>query len=275
MPRLAPFAAAIGLLAAAPASALEITVEIENLVDVPGISLTPVYLGFHDGTFDAFDVGAAASPQIETLAELGDFGPLRDLRLMEQPGSVGGVLASPSGPPPIEPGETASVTRTLDPTANRALSFFSMIVPSNDAFVGNDDPLEFVLFDGGGTYTGDFDILVTADFAYDAGTEVNDSSPTGGAAFLQGAVGGQGAAEGGVVAPLSELDLQALFDDFEGGTTGPGAVIVAPDVDQGFALARISVRATPASEVPLPAAAPLLAGALALLGAAKMRRKTA
>ncbi|MEM7570909.1 MAG: PEP-CTERM sorting domain-containing protein, partial [Pseudomonadota bacterium] len=49
------------LTAATAAQAATIRVTVENLAPVDGFSLTPVYLGFHDGSFDLFDVGAAAS----------------------------------------------------------------------------------------------------------------------------------------------------------------------------------------------------------------------
>lgn len=277
MPPFHRFAGALafGALAAGPASALDIKIEVTNLLTVPGFALTPVYFGLHDGSFDPFDVNSAASAE---LAELGDFSGIQGQRVAGQPTSRGAVVASPSGPPPLEPGESASATQTVDPFENRALSFFSMVVPSNDTFIGNDNPLEFLLFDGAGNYNGDFDIIITTDYIYDAGSEVNDPATglpgmNGGAAFLQDAVGTEGADEGGDVTQLTEVTLQALFDDFVGLTTAPGTVVQAPTVTTGFELARISVRAVPESVVPVPAAAPLLAGAIAVFGIVRTRRK--
>lgn len=266
-------AAALGLVAAGPASAFQVEITVENLIQEPGFAFTPVYFGFHNGGFDAFDAGAAASPELADLAEIGVFGGLAGLRQASQPGTtVGAVVGSPAGPPPLEPGESASTIVNLDRTNNRALSYFTMLVPSNDTFAGNDDPLDFLLFDDDGNYNGDFEIIITAADLYDAGSELNDPSAGGGAAFLASAVGTEGADENEVISALDAAGLQALFDDFDGLFTAAGTQVVAPAVgSDAFALARISVNVRPrSSSVPVPAAAPLLVGALAVFGV--MRR---
>ncbi|MEM7386819.1 MAG: spondin domain-containing protein, partial [Verrucomicrobiota bacterium] len=104
------------------------------------------------------------------------------------------------GIPPFEPGETASLTLTLDandPT-NRYLSFASMIIPSNDAFIGNDDPTAHPVFDEMGNFVGGTLLALGADI-YDAGTEVNDEAPANTAFFGQAAPD-TGVTEGGVAA---------------------------------------------------------------------------
>ena len=97
-------------------------------------------------------------------------------------------------------GEAASVILSIgDPTVNRYLSYASMIIPSNDAFIGNGDPLAHAIFDGSGQFVG-ADFLVLGSDVSDSGTEVNSEIDV---AFLAGPNGqtgpNQGADENGVV----------------------------------------------------------------------------
>ena len=56
------------------------------------------------------------------------------------------------GPGSYPPGAEGSLVLSLDPTDNRYLSFLSMVVPSNDAFIGNDDATGIELFDAMGNF---------------------------------------------------------------------------------------------------------------------------
>jgi hypothetical protein len=96
-----------------------------------------------------------------------------------------------------------------DPMVNRYFSFASMLVPSNDFFLGNDDPMAYELFDAGGNFLGPLTIDVYSDDAWDAGTEVNDL--TDGPAFIVGQDATMGTPEGGVVTPLFDV---AGVDDY-------------------------------------------------------------
>jgi len=109
-----------------------------------------------------------------------------------------------AGAPLIEPGETGSVTLNVD-SANRFFSFLSMILPSNDQFIGNGDPTAHQIFDAAGNFLGNQTINVSGLNAYDAGTEVNNGL---GSPFAQT---GPGAAtdEGGVVTLASGIDNYA------------------------------------------------------------------
>ena len=66
----ASLAAAIGL--ASSAHAVELSIEFENFAPTDGFVLTPLWVSAHDGSFDLFDMGAPASPGLETIAETGD-----------------------------------------------------------------------------------------------------------------------------------------------------------------------------------------------------------
>lgn len=263
---VAGLAAALAIGMGNFAAAKSIRITVTNVAQTGGLSLTPLYFGFHDGSVDLFDAGAAASEGIEEIAETGNFMPLRDERLAQQGTSLGGVAAGGGGAlaGPIEPGESTTFTIDLDSELNRFLSFASMILPSNDSFIGNDDPTRFALFDNDGNFLGPQTINVTSEFAYDAGTEAND--PANGPAFVVGQdinLGGPG--EGTIQAASSLSDFVGL--SLAGGLTLDAALIDFIN-DPNFSFARIEI-----SEVPLPPAILLMGLGLSALGY-KSRRKT-
>ncbi len=96
----------------------------------------------------------------------------------------------------FEPGEVATqIIEVNDTNVHRYLSFASMIIPSNDAFIANLDPRRIELFDNQGNFQGARALTIYGRDVYDAGTEAND--PAGGAAFSTG--GGSGVDENGVI----------------------------------------------------------------------------
>lgn len=163
-----------------------VTVVIENLAPANGTWLTPFWVGFHDGTFDTFDTGAPAGPELERLAEDGNPDPFSGLFQGAGAGTAQAVVAADTGQPQIAPGETATHTFVLDSTdpANRFLSWAAMVIPSNDAFIGNDDPQARRIFDNSGNFVGAYVTITGAD-VLDAGTEVNDELPASTAFFGQ------------------------------------------------------------------------------------------
>jgi hypothetical protein len=164
---------------------VEVTVVIENLAPPGGTFLTPAWVAFHDGSFDSYDGGAPASPELERLAEDGNTGPISDLFLATTPG-VDATIVSDTGIPPIAPGETATMTFVLDgrDVANRYFSYASMIIPSNDAFIANGNPTAHRIFNNGGHFMG-ADFIVTGADVNDAATELNDEAPENTAFFGQ------------------------------------------------------------------------------------------
>ena len=54
-------AAGLAILATDRANAQTVRVEVENLQPADGFYFTPLWVGFHDGSFDMFDAGSAAS----------------------------------------------------------------------------------------------------------------------------------------------------------------------------------------------------------------------
>ena len=216
------------LSACSTAGAAPFRITFENLQPAGGFSLTPAWVGFHDGAFDLFDGGAAASPELELLAELGDPGGIMGIFGGDQ--TVLGQPAGFAGAPIVEPGEMATTILDVDP-ANGFISFASMVIPSNDTFIANADPMMFAAPGLGDTLTFEVGMF------YDAGTEVND--PDDGAAFsTTGGGGAAGAAEGGVVTLADLADFNATF----AGTSTPAGVLTA---DLALPIARFSITAVP------------------------------
>lgn len=72
------------------------------------------------------------------------------------------------------PGTTASRTIEVgNPAQNRFFSYATMLTPTNDAFIGNDDPKSIEVFDEEGNFLG-ADFVVFGNQVWDAGTEVNN-----------------------------------------------------------------------------------------------------
>lgn len=252
-------------LAAQPAAAVELEISFTNHAGAGGLYLTPLLAVFHDGGYNAFDAGAAASPGLEALAEMGD--PAPEIAGAAAPYQTA-VVTAPGGfpgAPVLDPGETASLVVDVDPTGGRYFSFLSMIIPSNDNFIGNDAPMAFALFDSEGLFLEPARIDVFGSQIWDSGTEV-DQADGSGAPFAT--IGGTSPDEGGVV--HLDGDLSGLLGIMR---ASGGAVTEVPGAQDLFA--SIEIRAVGA-DVPLPAAAPLALAGLGALGlVGRRRRKTA
>lgn len=188
--------ACLALALAAPLQAdshmARVVVKVENLVPYGGVYFTPVWVGFHDGMFDLFDVGGLAGAGLERIAEDGDAGPLRAEFAAAAPQGLDDVILSPDGfpgAPVFDPGERSSAEFMLNTTYHRYMSFASMIIPSNDAFIGNHNPWAIELFDAAGNFKGKKIVTVLGSMVWDAGTEWNNEMD---AAFLNQSAGDTG-----------------------------------------------------------------------------------
>lgn len=257
-------AAAIGAGLFAGAAKAGVTtnvkVTIENLAPQFGTYQTPFWVGFHNGGFDTFDMGVAASMGLERLAEDGTIAPLSDMFNASGMGALDGVIA-PGGP--FAPGDIATAMFNLDgsnPNA-RYFSFASMVIPSNDAFIGNDDATGIEIFDADGNFIG-ADFFITGAMVWDAGTEVNDELPENTAFFGQ-MDPNTGVDENGVVhahpgylGSLGNPGVQSILAD----PMFAGADFTLP----GYPIARITI-------IPAPGAMALL-GVVGLAGMRRRRR---
>ncbi|MFG0283478.1 MAG: spondin domain-containing protein [Phycisphaerales bacterium JB039] len=252
--RTAALAGAVGLCAAAGAQPVEIGVIVESLAPEMGTFQTPFWVGFHDGSFDTYDLGSPASPALERIAEDGNAGPLRSL--FAGPGRVDGVIATSDGVPPFGPGERAQMSFTLDAADNKFFSYASMLIPSNDAFVANGNPLAHqIISDTGALMPTSFVIMGSA--VLDAGTEVNTEIPEHTAFFGQ-MTPDTGVDEGGVVHAHP-----GFMPPGSGGILDDPMFAAADFTAAGYQVARITI-------VPAPGAMAL--GGLGLLTLARRRR---
>ena len=166
---------------------------------------TPVWVGFHDGNFDIYDRGVAASSlpipgsdALERLAEDGSTGPIsNDFATLVPTGTDATLGSNTPGRPPLAPRDRVTRMFRLDPAQSKYFSYASMVIPSNDAFIANGSPLAHPIFDAQGMFIAQrFNVL--GDEVLDAGTEVNDEIPENTAFFGQSQPN-TGVDEGGTV----------------------------------------------------------------------------
>lgn len=212
-------------------AAVGVRITIHNLAPTNSISFAPLRYGFNSGKFDAFNLGSTATAPIISVAEGGSGSAWLPAFAAADPtavlGSLGGALT---------PGSTVqSGLITVDPNVNAFFTFGSMVIPSNDFFIGNDDPQEYRLFDAQGRLTLK-SINVTASEIWNAGSEAFDPAN---AAFLVGGNNSLRTPENGVVGfNFSELA------GFNGLTTAAGYVFTSGlRADQN--VYRITFSATP------------------------------
>jgi hypothetical protein len=250
--RAAAAALATLLCGAAGAAQVNLTITVENLAPANSVSFAPLHFGVHNGSFDAFNLGGVAGAGIISVAEGGsgtvwqsDFAAAEP---MATRGTVGGLL---------QPGQMRSLSVMVDTTMNQNFTFASMVVPSNDFFIGNDSPTEYRLFDAAGNLLLG-SIGVKAREVWDAGSEVFDPAA---AAF----VGNNDLrAEQNSVVAFNFAELAA----FNGLTTGAGYTFnsgLAADSD----IYRISFQAAP---VPEPQTYALFGAGLLAVGWVARRR---
>ncbi len=152
-------------LLTAASQAAQLDIEITNMTR--GSFFTPILVAAHPADNSLFTAGEAASANLQAMAEGGDIsGLMADLEAANatiQSNPAGGLLA---------PGASASASINTDGSeANTHLSIVSMLLPSNDGFMGM-NALEIP------TEPGTYVINVNA---YDAGTEANNEIVGGGA----------------------------------------------------------------------------------------------
>lgn len=240
------------------AAQAQVKVIVENLAPTNSVSFAPLRVGFHSGVFDPFNIGEAAGPEIMAIAEMGSdafWAPA--FQAADPTATIGSVL-----PVPLTPGASSSETFVVDTALNHYFSFGAMVVPSNDFFIGNDDPTAYQLFDQNG-HLQVSSITLRARDIWDAGTEVHDVQA---AAFIAGGNGADRADQDSVVAfNFGE------FAAYNGLTTAAGYTFDS-QLSANSDVYRISFEVSP---VPEPETYAMLLAGLGLVGLATRRRRPA
>lgn len=200
--------ASSGLAIAQP---VQLRVTVQNLAPANDVSFAPLRVGFNNGTYDSFNAGETATAPIISIAEGGSGGDWFPAFATADPsatfGSVGGALL---------PGTSATETFTVDPSVNRFFTFGSMVIPSNDYFIGNDSPTRFMLFNA----AGQLNISSISQFGRDIWDNGSETTDPLNAAFLVGGTNALRTPQNGVV----EFDFAGLAA-FNGLTTAAGYVL--------------------------------------------------
>lgn len=239
------------------ANPVQVRVTVQNLAPANSISFAPLRLGFNNGTFDSFNNGQVASAAIVSIAEGGGGADWFPAFTAAQPTATLGTVV-PNPPGPLVPGAMGSNFFTVDPMVNRYFTFGSMVVPSNDHFIGNDAPMGIMLFDNAGNLNVT-SIVQRASDIWDAGSEA--TNPVN-AAFLVGGTNDLRTPQNGVVS----FDFAGL-NAFNTLTTGAGYIFNS-QLTANTEIYRISF-----AVVPEPASAGLSClGGIALMGLRRIIR---
>ena len=253
--RTCAIAAALCSALTAQAALVQVTVTARNLAPVNSTSFAPLRVGFNNGSFDSFNNGQTAGAAIVSVAEGGSasawFPAFAAADANATLGTVGAVLV---------PGTSATQTFIVNTTINPFFTFGAMVVPSNDLFIGNDNPQAFRLFDAAGNLVIN-QINQKASQIWDAGSEVAIAAN---AAFIVGGNNALRVAQNGVVSfSASELGV------FNGLTTAAGYVFSNAALAANPDIYSISFTA---NAVPEPQSYAMVGLALLALGVTGRRR---
>lgn len=244
------------------AQPVELRVTVENLAADNDVAFAPLRVGFHNGTFDAFDNNQPAfllgepdiaSAPIVSIAEGGSGSTwFPAFQAADPTATLGTVVGMPPGP--LLPGASASSVFFVDPSVNSFFTFAAMVVPSNDHFIGNDSPTQYQLFDSEGNLA----ISSISQFGSSVWNAGSETTNPANAAFLVDGNNDLREDENGVVRfEFAELDA------FNGLTTAAGYVFDR-QFTGGDEIYRISFEIVPA---------PGTVGALAMGGLVAARRR--
>ncbi len=171
MKKLALTAALTASLGSAPVFAQDLSITVTNLTH--GMAFTPILVAAHDATGNLFDIGQPASANLQAMAEGGALTGLET--------DLDGISATHTNTgAPLMAGDDVTATLNTDATpTNTKLSVVSMLLPTNDGFMGL-DAMDIP------TTTGTYHYYINA---YDAGTEANDELLNPGAGGAPGVAG--------------------------------------------------------------------------------------
>jgi len=243
----------------AQAQMRNVTVTVTNLAAPRSVSFAATHLGFHQGTFDAFNNGQAATAGIISVAEPGTGAQWQADFAAADPTSTRGSIAGGA----LLPGSTPrSRSFLVDAGLNRFFTFAAMVVPSNDFFIGNDNPMQYRMFDEMGNLLIN-SISQRGRQIWDAGSEAFDPLN---AAFVAGGISANRTPQNGVVSfNFAEL---AMFD----GQMTNGGYMFQSGLSADQEIYRLDFTSVDVEVVPEPSSVILMASGLLLLGVAVRRR---
>ncbi|MGD1804089.1 spondin domain-containing protein [Dapis sp. BLCC M126] len=167
----------------------DVRVLIQNVVsegtETSSVFFSPAWVAFHNGGFDTFTTPEPATEGLERLAEDATFDAITAEFASSESG-IDGVIEANTTSGAFTLGSLGLGAFDVDGSLYRYFSYASMILPSNDAFIANGNPVAFDVFDESGNFLG-VDTIVNGgqDGVWDAGTEVNDEIPENTAALGQ------------------------------------------------------------------------------------------
>ncbi len=188
------------------AQTVDVVVTIENVAPDGGVAITPIWSGFHSGSFDSYNGGLTSLEGLERIAEDGNtslisqqfnnFDPVRGgYTYIDNSGaspasrlvrtgdlSDANRVDATLGSAPLLPGQSATAMfELMDDGSNDYFSYASMILPTNDFFIANGNPLAHdvsgILGEGGEI---SFFIGTPEGGVNDAGTESEDFETSAG-----------------------------------------------------------------------------------------------
>lgn len=141
------------------------------------LMVSPLWLGFHDGSFDIIDIGEPASASVAEFAKAWSLDPEGlDARFNAiYPDGISDLIKNIDwqlAGTGLDPSNEASFR--VEPSKHRFLSFLGRLTPSNDGIVGNDDPHAIELFTEEGHWKGTQVITVYGSEVLDAGVLQNN-----------------------------------------------------------------------------------------------------
>lgn len=154
--------AILGALSSPAVMAQDLDIKVTNLTNA--MYFTPILAAAHDATTHLYVAGTAASISLQAQAEGGDYSGLSS----DVQGLGANVIENPAAGL-LNPGASTSFSMTSN-ASNNYFSLTSMMLPTNDGFVGADS---IHVPAAAGTYS----YFINA---YDAGTEANNEVINGG-----------------------------------------------------------------------------------------------
>ncbi len=258
----------LGLFAMTNAEAIQVKVTIKNNAAPGGLAITPVWVGFHNGSFDSYNSGVAASSQLQSLAEDGNSSALS----ADFSANIGNGVQGSIGSAPITAGTSVSAMFNLSGNLdNQYFSYASMVLPSSDYFIANDNPFAHNLgdlFNNGNSLS--FNIGTNGNIN-DAGTEINDFTSSAGNGLFTGLPPMQGAPNTGADENGVVNKVTASYANFV--NTPSGFDLTSFDFNSA-SLYPNGIATVTISAVPVPAAAWFMASGLIGLVSYTRKNKT-